>query len=321
MMTDRVVYSHILKYLDITPIDTTSVQKYEDQYHWLQRLTSKGFYSKEGITNYKAIYILLSLNAFDTKTTFIRACENNLEEAVNYISDYVDQDALLECVMKTSSPTIVKGISIDESNLTKLLVAVSNNRSKVANLLGDAHQLMQPRIKVTNENMANVRLLLHSQSSDIVALNIDSESIRAVALDCSPQASNVFDSRGYVYPIDYAIKYNLANSVTNWLSQTQTQLNLKTRLLECILTNKEVGGLIVKHIRTSDLSAFVKQAIISNNYDILTLLPYTSRDLSLAISLGITNSVRAMVSVATKQHLAQCIKQGRTKEYLVLSLQ
>ena len=302
----NVVYSHILRYLDLTPVDSSTAKVYEDQYHWLTRLEYNGFAASSNLdTNYKSIYMMLALHFFNAEETFLKACKEGLQDVVTYLLDYVEVDNVPSCANVTADINVVRTLIV-RGNMIELLLSVRNNRNKVSSLLESVDEL-----GVTQDNLDTFNILLQSNSSDLIASKVD--IVNVVAHFANAAAARVFDLKGYNYPIDKAVEYDLANSVDTWLHQPQSQQSIKHSLLMSLRFNTKVGIYILAYVQ-GGYNTFIDSAVRYDNYHVLSLLPYTTRDLSLAISLGKVNAVKAMVSVSTSQHLAQCIKQRRLAE-------
>lgn len=315
-MDSQVVYSCIFRYVDMLPVNKEYKSVFENQYYWITKLNDTGFnISQEQAnaipeTNFKTVYVLLALYSFDIERAFISACERGLEQESTFLSAYVPNTLLEECASVTQNCALIQKLPLEVT--PNILLQFKDNRDKMRSVLFNT-----PVVSASSDIITE---LLNSKSSDIIANKLNESQVLLYASIANKEAARIFDSKHqYAYSIDKAIDYDLEHSILRWVKDNQTQLQLKNKLLRCITSNCKSGKLIVPYIE-SGLQSFVQHAIDKDNFDILSLLPYTSRDLSKAILLGKTNSVKAMLKVATKDHLAQAIKQNRIAEYNILRI-
>lgn len=302
------VYSIILSYLDVTPVSRKTASAYEDQHHWLKRLQQAGdFAYREDVIDYKTIYILLALNNFDVDKTLLVTCREGIQEAARYLSDYSTKNARGLCVQQTSDMVITRSVKLEQDQIVSALIGRKDDRSAVTSILNDY------ALGLGSED--EYRILLTSESSDIVAAHASQDFAHLA----DAKAARVFDEVGYVYTIDIAIRDNLPRSARAWLDTNPTIHSIRASLLEAIRANTEVGVLLLSHDALPNRHDLVEHAVRSNNYWVLGKLPYTSKDLSLAISLSARESIRAMRSIATPIHVRQCTVQRKNIEAKILS--
>lgn len=298
------IYSQILRYMDIVPVDKTSLATYEDQYHWLLRLQSIGPYvHSDTMSNYKAVYMLLVATGLDPDRALVLACREGLRGVALYLSDYASNNAHARCVSHTPDLEIVKSVPIVREHVLDVLRSRSSDREAVEALLS----------VVTLPIEGDYSSILTSPSSDLVASKVDDSIIPRIAEQADAKASVVLDQRGYVYPIVRAITQDLEHSVLVWLSRGQAQHAIRDSLTTAIRHDSRVGAILLDSLQDTS-SHLVQFAVRCNNYWVLSKLPYGGHDLSLAIALGNKRSVEAMARIATRQHLRQCITLRRNGE-------
>lgn len=305
---DALVYSRILEYLDVIPVDKLSEKEYESQHHWLKRLqtVNKDFTQADDV-NFKAIYIMLALNGFDLDRTFIKACQQDLTEISMYLADHTSSTAREQCIEGTTSTAIVNKVELNELQIPRVLVSIRHNTATVSAVLAKVNYLT-----LSMGTLDEYSTLINSPSSSIVAKLIDDELMNIIGHLADKASATIFDRRGYVYPIDTAIKLDLPISVQTWIDSMQSQTNIRSKLILAVQLDSSVGQILFHQLNVNineKHRSLIDLAVKSNNYHILQLLPYTVADLSLAISLGNVRAVEAMLSVATRQHLSQAIKQ------------
>jgi hypothetical protein len=307
------VYSQILRYIDIAPVSTTHARGYESQYHWLERLRTQGPYkSMDDINNYKSIYTTLAVHGFNVDRAFLSACAANLIDVSRYLSFYSSEATKALCVESSTDPCVAKSIHIDR--LGAVLYAVADDREKVTALLSTT---VLERGQITD---AEIYHLMQSATSDIVATALEDTLIDIAAPMANSAAANVFDARGYTYPIDSAMKYDLLHSVEQWVHSNPTQASLHESLIKSVAHNKKSSVILLKALKPQQrqILSLIEFAIKSNNYYTLKELPYTAKDLNLAIALDALQSIEAMKSVAGQQHIKQCVSQRRVQARKIL---
>lgn len=286
------VYSILLQYLDVTPLDTISNRTYEDQYHWFTRLQKKGdFDYNPNISNYKGVYMLLLTSAFDVDKAFVIACTEGIRDAAIYLSDYATVASRAKCLQVTRDAAITASVPIEEEYIVPVLVSRRDDRDSVELLL---RGVVLEQIHGTNDMYS---VLLSSPSADIVARHVSDSLMSEIGDRANDKAALVFDSRGYEYPIVHAVRMDLPRSVETWLGYNQTQEHIRTHLITATIGDKQVGRLLLGALQ-GDKSGLAEFAIRSNNYWVLKELPTTEEHTSLALALGSTNSLRALQSSA-----------------------
>lgn len=291
---EREVYSILLQYLDVAPVDTRSTYVYDDQYHWFTRLQKAGdFEHNPKVVNYKAVYMHLLTNSFNVDKAFVIACTENVREVAVYLSDYATPEACGQCVQSTRDEAITASVHLEKKYIVPALVARREDRNCVEMLL---EGIVLEETDGTNEEY---EALFASPSSEIVARHVGDELMNTLAHRVDMKASAVFDSRGHVYPIYKAVHMDLPNSVGAWLDTHPTQVDIRTQLVASIKGNKEVGVLLLAALE-GDRGNIPEFAVRSNNYWVVKEFMPTQQLIGLARALGSSESLKALTSSSTR---------------------